>query len=395
MFRFGEVEAFGPRGRPIHLDIWIPRENNSNISGPPRTPMFEFVKKHSSVKTPCHGDGGGKREGGEGGNVLKNVIIFPHTLTTSVFFNGKTFGRNEGYHLFYKERTHCKCAVTKGNTKSILERYLKRKLGSQRRESKDQTREHVETAAEREHWSIKYVLLESNDSKCSRNQCHHPAPQFAESSRLAPTTCSSTKETILSRSHKIPIGNGKTGTIGKVVIIQAHDQQDGIFLQVVRTADPFTHANRPGTRGGFGRPKAWWWTSTSRSEREETPHRTDVLFRAITHSGTNSFFVSATQILVQDISDRKVIGHNYSTVPLDILWCAFHIVQEQTHTFISVISDSHQILRQSEKMFTTVAQQIANHAEHQHWSAQTHHSDVSEKSTIVTRLRASECSATQ
>ena len=40
--------------------------------------------------------------------------------------------------------------------------------------------------------------------------------------------------------------------------------------------------------------------------------------------------------------DRKVIGHSSSTVPLmKQPWCAFHIDKRNTHTFISLISDSH------------------------------------------------------
>ena len=41
------------------------------------------------------------------------------------------------------------------------------------------------------------------------------------------------------------------------------------------------------------------------------------------------------------ISDRKVIGHCCSTVPLKSPWWAFRIVQRYKHSVISLISDSH------------------------------------------------------
>ena len=40
-------------------------------------------------------------------------------------------------------------------------------------------------------------------------------------------------ETILPHSITIPTGSGKIGTIGKVGIIEAHRQQDGVFLFVL------------------------------------------------------------------------------------------------------------------------------------------------------------------
>ena len=69
------------------------------------------------------------------------------------------------------------------------------------------------------------------------------------------------REPILPRSHKIPTGNGKIGTIGKVGIIQA---------QVPRTEDPATDANGPGSRGcitrRLGETESVCWTNTSRAE---------------------------------------------------------------------------------------------------------------------------------
>ena len=91
------------------------------------------------------------------------------------------------------------------------------------------------------------------------------------------------------------------------------------------------------------------------------------------------------------ISDRKVIGHCCSTVPLNSPWCAFRIVQRHKHTFISLISDSlakditHFSL--GEQMYSSVVQlqQLAQHVERQDTSAQVHHPDVSGQTDSVAR----------
>ena len=41
------------------------------------------------------------------------------------------------------------------------------------------------------------------------------------------------------------------------------------------------------------------------------------------------------------MSDKKVIGHSCSTVPVHSPWCALHSVQRYSHAFISLISQSH------------------------------------------------------
>ena len=65
----------------------------------------------------------------------------------------------------------------------------------------------------------------------------------------------------LQRSHTIPTGNGRIGTIGKVGIIQALHRNDGngrgnIFqVLVLSTEDPYTHAYVPWNATCFGRKR--------------------------------------------------------------------------------------------------------------------------------------------
>ena len=75
------------------------------------------------------------------------------------------------------------------------------------------------------------------------------------------------------------------------------------------------------------------------------PHACSPVFACIAHSKWHEFlFVSAAHFNSEFSSvnsDRRVIGHRSSTVPLERHRCAFHIVQRHTHTFISLISHSH------------------------------------------------------
>ena len=87
-------------------------------------------------------------------------------------------------------------------------------------------------------------------------------------------------------------------------------------------------------------------------------------------------------------SDRKVVGHCSSTVPFKRHWCAFHIVQLHTSTFISLISDSHTKdidHFHKVKMFNSVLHNFAHHAGHQDRSAHVHDADVGDQSGSIAR----------
>ena len=86
----------------------------------------------------------------------------------------------------------------------------------------------------------------------------------------------------------------------------------------------------------------------------------------------------------EEISDRKVIGHSCSSVPLKTPLGARY-----KHTSISHVSDSltkgHRILSKSEKMCNSVVQQIAHHVERHDRSAHVRHSDVCDPSGSIAR----------
>ena len=79
-------------------------------------------------------------------------------------------------------------------------------------------REHVATAAEREHWSNTYYLKQT-PAVGAGTIATTKHPFFAEKRKIGIENKFVDKETMLSRSHKLPTGSGKIGAVGKVGII--------------------------------------------------------------------------------------------------------------------------------------------------------------------------------
>ena len=84
---------------------------------------------------------------------------------------------------------------------------------------------------------VKYVLLEANDSRWSRNHCHHPASSLAEARRIGIENMFVDKEGALPRNHRIPSGRSKIEEVVKVEIIQALRHKDAKGRKIPKSSE--------------------------------------------------------------------------------------------------------------------------------------------------------------
>ena len=190
----------------------------------------------------------------------------------------KTIGCSEDSQLYHNARDHYKSAMKKQQYTHILERYLTNDWYRQTLQSQGVTedrvkewdrlaegpkREHVGTAAAREHWSnichlkrttaggarvwMTVLVLSRGTLKVAIQIFDHnclnslnfsvplPPPSNPSCRKLKSGigNMSVDKATTHPRNNQIPAGSGKIGTISKVGIIQAHRQQDGDFYVLI------------------------------------------------------------------------------------------------------------------------------------------------------------------